>query len=172
MNKLRDQKGLTMVELLVTVVIVLLFSGLVAVGADAGVRSFRTSMADAQAQELCSTLTTALSDKLRYCTVDTTEKKIFFHGGGYVYYTGDDPMSVFSVNQDGQLELDKKRFLGKAAYPQGLKIDDFSIGFTNNTFTVSFQIINRERTTMASADFQVKRINLEYTPAAPAPEEP
>ena len=32
MNKLRDQKGLTMVELLVTVVIVLLFSGLVAVG--------------------------------------------------------------------------------------------------------------------------------------------
>ena len=175
MNKLRDQKGLTMVELLATVVIVLLFSGLVAVGADAGVRSFRTSMADAQAQELCSTLTTALSDKLRYCTVDTTEKKIFFHGGGYVYYTGDDPMSVFSVNGDGQLELGGKRFLGKAAYPQGLKTkkgDDFSIRFAGNTFTVSFQIINREGTTMTSADFQVKRINLEYTPAAPAPEKP
>ena len=177
MNKLQNQKGLTMVELLVTLVIVLLFSGLVAVGADAGVRSFRTSMADAQAQELCSTLTTALSDKLRYCTVDTTEKKIFFHGGGYVYYTGDDPMSVFSVNGDGQLELGGKRFLGKAAYPQGLKIkndlsNDFSISFADNTFTVSFQIINRENTTMASADFQVKRINLEDTPVAPAPEEP
>lgn len=178
MNKLRDQKGLTMVELLVTVVIVLLFSGLVAVGADAGVRSFRTSMADAQAQELCSTLTTALSDKLRYCTVENDTNRIFFQDVGYVDGTID---SVFSVNGDGQLELGGKRFLGKAAYPQGLKIkndlsndlsNDFSISFADNTFTVSFQIINRENTTMASADFQVKRINLEDTPVAPAPEEP
>lgn len=158
MNKLRDQKGLTMVELLVTVVIVLLFSGLVAVGADAGVRSFRTSMADAQAQELCSTLTTALSDKLRYCTVENDKKRIFFQDVGYVDGTVD---SVFSVNTDGQLELGGKRFLGKAAYPQGLKIKDFSINFAGNIFAVSFQIINRESTTMASADFQVKRINLE-----------
>ncbi len=171
MNKLRDQKGLTMVELLVTVVIVLLFSGLVAVGADAGVRSFRASMADAQAQELCSTLTTALSDKLRYCTVENDKNRIFFQDVGYVDGTVD---SVFSVNNDGQLELNKKRFLGKAAYPQGLKINSFSISFADNTFTVSFQIINREEkdTTMASADFQVKRINLAYTPAAPAPEGP
>ena len=158
MNKLRDQKGLTMVELLVTVVIVLLFSGLVAVGADAGVRSFRTSMADAQAQELCSTLTTALSDKLRYCTVENDKNRIFFQDVGYVDGTVD---SVFSVNDDGQLELNKKRFLGKAAYPQGLKIKGFSIEFTGNTFTVKFQIINREGIAMASADFQVKRINLE-----------
>ena len=171
MNKLRDQKGLTMVELLVTVVIVLLFSGLVAVGADAGVRSFRASMADAQAQELCSTLTTALSDKLRYCTVENDKNRIFFQDVGYVDGSVD---SVFSVNNDGQLELNKKRFLGKAAYPQGLKINSFSIRFADNTFTVSFQIINREDkdTTMASADFQVKRINLAYTPAAPAPEGP
>lgn len=169
MNKLRDQKGLTMVELLVTVVIVLLFSGLVAVGADAGVRSFRTSMADAQAQELCSTLTTALSNKLRYCTVENDPNRVFFQDIGYVSGTVGD---IFSVNGDGQLELNKKRFLGKAAYPQGLKINSFSISFADNTFTVSFQIINRENTTMASADFQVKRINLEYTPAVPAPEEP
>ena len=169
MNKLQNQKGLTMVELLVTVVIVLLFSGLVAVGADAGVRSFRTSMADAQAQELCSTLTTALSDKLRYCTVENDPNRIFFQDIGYVSGTAGD---IFSVNDGGQLELGGKRFLGKAAYPQGLKIDDFSIEFTNNTFTVKFQIVNREGIAMASADFQVKRINLEDTPAAPASEEP
>lgn len=162
MKKLRNQKGLTMVELLATVVIVLLFSGLAAVGADAGVRSFRTSMADAQAQELCSTLTTALSDKLRYCTVDTAGQKIFFQDLGYVEYTGDNPMSVFAVNNDGQLELGGKRFLGKAVYPQGLKIGDgFSIEFKDNIFTVAFRIINQESKAMASADFQVKRINQE-----------
>ena len=162
MKKLRNQRGLTMVELLATVVIVLLFSGLAAVGADAGVRSFRTSMADSQAQELCSTLTTALSDKLRYCTVDTAGQKIFFQDLGYVEYTGDNPMSVFAVNNDGQLELGGKRFLGKAAYPEGLKIgNDFSIKFKDNIFTVAFRIINQESKAMASADFQVKRINQE-----------
>jgi hypothetical protein len=114
-------------------------------------------------------LTTALSDKLRYCTVENDPNRIFFQDVGYVDGTID---SVFSVNGDGQLELNKKRFLGKAAYPQGLKINSFSISFADNTFTVSFQIINREGIAMASADFQVKRINLAYTPAAPAPEEP
>lgn len=50
----------------------------------------------------------------------------------------------------------------KAAYPEGLKIgNDFSIAFKNNIFTVSFQIINREGTAMASADFQGKCINQE-----------
>ena len=162
MKKLRNQNGLTLTEMLCTVIIVLLFSSLVAVGANAAVRSFRISMADSQAQELCSTLTTAISDKLRYCTVDTARQKIFFQDLGYVEYTGDNPMSVFAVNRDGQLELNKKRFLGKAAYPQGLKIGDgFSIKFKDNIFTVSFRIINREGTTMASADFQVKRINQE-----------
>ena len=68
MKKLRNQNGLTLTEMLCTVIIVLLFSSLVAVGANAAVRSFRISMADSQAQELCSTLTTAISDKLRYCT--------------------------------------------------------------------------------------------------------
>ena len=65
MKKLRNQNGLTLTEMLCTVIIVLLFSSLVAVGANAAVRSFRISMADSQAQELCSTLTTAISDKLR-----------------------------------------------------------------------------------------------------------
>lgn len=50
----------------------------------------------------------------------------------------------------------------KAAYPEGLKIgNDSSIEFKDNIFTVSFQIINREGTAMASADFQGKRINQE-----------
>ena len=160
MNKLRDQKGLTMVELLVTVVIVLLFSGLVAVGADAGVRSFRTSMADAQAQELCSTLTTAISDKLRYCTVET-DNTVFIQGVGYVKGPANE---IFTVNSDsGQVYLGGKKFLGTYAYPEGLKVKEFSVEYdgTKGIFTVAFQIEDRRETKLAEADFQVKRINLE-----------
>ena len=89
MKKLRGQSGMTLTELLCAVIVVLLFSSLVAVGANAAVRSFRTSMADAQAQELCSTLVAAISDKLRYCgTVDTSSGKIFIQDVGSV--TGGD----------------------------------------------------------------------------------
>ena len=96
MKKLRNQNGLTLTEMLCTVIIVLLFSSLVAVGANAAVRSFRISMADSQAQELCSTLTTAISDKLRYCTVEA-DNTVFIQGVGYVEATADKILPLTAV---------------------------------------------------------------------------
>jgi len=157
MKKLRNQNGLTLTEMLCTVIIVLLFSSLVAVGANAAVRSFRISMADSQAQELCSTLTTAISDKLRYCTVETNA--VFIQGVGYVEATAD---KIFTADS-GQVYLGGKKFLGAYAYPEGLKVKDFSVEYngTERVFTVKFQIEDRRETKLAEADFQVKQINQE-----------
>ena len=159
MKKLRNQNGLTLTEMLCTVIIVLLFSGLVAVGANAAVRSFRISMADSQAQELCSTLTTAVSDKLRYCTVEA-DNTVFIQGVGYVYRSAD---KIFTVNDRGQVYLGENKFLGAYAYPEGLKVKDFSVEYngTERVFTVKFQIEDRRETKLAEADFQVKQINQE-----------
>lgn len=158
MKKLRNQNGLTLTEMLCTVIIVLLFSSLVAVGANAAVRSFRISMADSQAQELCSTLTTAISDKLRYCTVETDA--VFIQGVGYVKGPAKD---IFTVNDSGQVYLGKNKFLGAYAYPEGLKVQDFSVKYdgTKRIFTVAFQIKDRRDTKLAEANFQVKQINQE-----------
>ena len=158
MKKLRNQNGLTLTEMLCTVIIVLLFSSLVAVGANAAVRSFRISMADSQAQELCSTLTTALSDKLRYCTVETNA--VFIQGVGYVDGKANE---IFTVNDSGQVYLGGKKFLGAYAYPEGLKVQGFSVKYdgTKRIFTVAFQIEDRRDTKLAEADFQVKQINQE-----------
>ena len=156
MKKLRNQNGLTLTEMLCTVIIVLLFSSLVAVGANAAVRSFRISMADSQAQELCSTLTTAISDKLRYCTVETDA--VFIQGVGYVYRSAD---KIFTVNDRGQVYLGENKFLGAYAYPEGLKVKDFSVIYEENVFTVKFQIEDRRETKLAEAYFQVKQINQE-----------
>lgn len=158
MKKLRNQNGLTLTEMLCTVIIVLLFSSLVAVGANAAVRSFRISMADSQAQELCSTLTTALSDKLRYCTVETDA--VFIQGVGYV----DRPANeIFTVNDSGQVYLGENKFLGAYAYPEGLKVQGFSVSYdaTKRIFTVQFQIKDGRDTKLAEANFQVKQINQE-----------
>lgn len=159
MKKLRNQNGLTLTEMLCTVIIVLLFSGLVAVGANAAVRSFRVSMADSQAQELCSTLTTAISDKLRYCTVETDA--VFIQGVGYVEAA---PDKIFTLNPDsGQVYLGENKFLGAYAYPEGLKVQDFSVRYddTEKVFTVQFQIKDGRDTKLAEANFQVKQINQE-----------
>ena len=159
MKKLRNQNGLTLTEMLCTVIIVLLFSSLVAVGANAAVRSFRISMADSQAQELCSTLTTAISDKLRYCTVEA-DNTVFIQGVGYVYRSAD---KIFTVNDRGQVYLGENKFLGAYAYPEGLKVKDFSVEYngTERVFTVKFQIEDRRETKLAEAYFQVKQINQE-----------
>ena len=158
MKKLRNQNGLTLTEMLCTVIIVLLFSSLVAVGANAAVRSFRISMADSQAQELCSTLTTAISDKLRYCTVET-DNTVFIQGVGYVEATAD---KIFTADS-GQVYLGGKKFLGAYAYPEDLKVKDFSVKYdgTKRIFTVAFQIKDRRDTKLAEANFQVKQINQE-----------
>ena len=160
MKKLRNQNGLTLTEMLCTVIIVLLFSSLVAVGANAAVRSFRISMADSQAQELCSTLTTAIRHKLRYCTVET-DNTVFNQGVGYVNGA---PNEIFTLNSDsGQVYLGENKFLGAYAYPEGLKVTDFSVEYndTERVFTVKFQIKDRRDTKLAEADFQVKQINQE-----------
>ena len=156
MKKLRNQNGLTLTEMLCTVIIVLLFSSLVAVGANAAVRSFRISMADSQAQELCSTLTTAISDKLRYCTVETNNT-VFIQGVGYVEATAD---KIFTADS-GQVYLGENKFLGAYAYPESLKVQEFSVTYEENVFTVKFQIKDRRDTKLAEAKFQVKQINQE-----------
>lgn len=159
MKKLRNQNGLTLTEMLCTVIIVLLFSSLVAVGANAAVRSFRISMADSQAQELCSTLTTAISDKLRYCTVEA-DNTVFIQGVGYVKGPADE---IFTVNDSGQVYLGENKLLGAYAYPEGLKVQEFSVKYdgTKRIFTVAFQIKDRRDTKLAEANFQVKQINQE-----------
>lgn len=156
MKKLRNQNGLTLTEMLCTVIIVLLFSSLVAVSANAAVRSFRISMADSQAQELCSTLTTAISDKLRYCTVEA-DNTVFIQGVGYVK----GPAEKIFTADSGQVYLGENKLLGAYAYPEGLKGREFSVTYEENVFTVQFQIEDGRDTKLAEAYFQVKQINQE-----------
>ena len=159
-QKLGSQRGMTLTEMLCAVIIVLLFSGLVAVGTSASVRSFRTSMAESQAQELCSTLTAAISDKLRYCgSVKAEGNQIFIQDIGNVSGDGG---SIFQVDEEsGQLYLGQKQFLSAAAYPEGLRVDAFQMRYDGNggIFSVSFQIVGQDGVVLAPAVFQVQRIN-------------
>ena len=122
MSKLRDQRGMTLTELLCTIIVMLMVSALMAVGVGFSVRTYRSSMQRSEAQVLASTLTTAISDKLRYCgSVSSTGDKIFIQaarprgiGGQRRYLNGvDTGGSPPTQRKGGAAELSYRQLGGR-----------------------------------------------------------
>lgn len=165
MKKLRSQSGMTLTEMLCALVVLMLISSLLAVGVRFAVQTYRTSMADSQAQMLCSTVTTAIADKLRYCSGVTSEDgKVFIKDIGSV--ESDEQGSFFQVDGDtGQIVMqsgsEKKQLLGAKSYPRGLKIRELKVAFsdTDRRFAVSFDVTDTAGTVLASSCFDVRCIN-------------
>ena len=147
MNKLRDRRGFTLTELLCAVLIVLLVSALLTVGVRFAGRTYNSSMQLSEAQELCSSLTSVISDKLRFCGTVTP---------GSVEGEG----AAFQVDADGQLTLGSTRLLSSAAYPRGLRVRDVSLRYdsASGIFTVTLQVGTVD-STLAETDFEVRRLN-------------
>lgn len=160
MKKLRSNNGMTLIELLVAILIILLSTAAVGVGVRLAMNSYRSCMEASQAQMLCSTLTTDMSDKLRFCgTVeaadDGTVKKIFIQNFG-------DEGGYFSIDSEtGRLKFGDKDVIGSGAYPRGLKLKNLSMSYNKSTniFSVSFDIVNGNDEKILSQAFEVKKIN-------------
>lgn len=164
MKKLRSQSGMTLTEMLCALVVLMLISSLLAVGVRFAVQTYRTSMADSQAQMLCSTVTTAIADKLRYCSgVTSKDGKVFIKDIGSV--ESDEQGSFFQVDETGQIVMqsgsETKQLLGAKSYPRGLKIRELSVEFSNTDrrFAVSFDVTDTAGTVLASSCFDVRCIN-------------
>lgn len=87
MSRLKSSRGMTFMELLCAVLILMMSTALVLVGVNLALTTYRANMEASEAQVLYSTLTTVISDKLRYCgTVETAEDgtitQIFAQGIG------------------------------------------------------------------------------------------
>ncbi len=163
MKKLRNIRGLTMVELLCCILILLLSSALVALGANLAIRTYRECMESSEAQVLCSTLTTAISDKLRYCgsvteSTDGGFSQIFIQNVGNVEGEGE----AFQIAEDGTVTLGSAKLLGSGVYPRNLKVSKLEMSYASRVFTVTLEIADQNGNVLAKNEgFQVKRINLE-----------
>ena len=100
MKKLRGSRGVTLTETLCTVLIVLLISAMLAVGVRFAVRTYRESMELSETELLCSTLTAAISDKLRYSGEVGQNMFICHRGRAGEYSEGD--MLRRQAHQRGQ----------------------------------------------------------------------
>ena len=152
---------------LCTVLIVLLISAMLAVGVRFAVRTYRESMELSETDLLCSTLTAAISDKLRYS--GEVGQNMFIQGVGTTDSGGG---GSFAISDDGEVVIqttDSKEFrlLGSASYPQGLRVRTTGTGETGfisysaetGIFTVSFAIADAQGNILKETCFDVKRIN-------------
>ena len=167
MKKLRGSRGVTLTETLCTVLIVLLISAMLAVGVRFAVRTYRESMELSETELLCSTLTAAISDKLRYS--GEVGQNMFIQGVGTTDSGGG---GSFAISDDGEVVIqttdsEEFRLLGSASYPQGLRVRTTGTGETGfisysaetGIFTVSFAIADAQGNILKETCFYVKRIN-------------
>lgn len=162
MQKLRNNHGVTLMELVCTILIMLLSTAAVTVGLGAALKTYRNCMEASEAQMLCSTLSTAISDKLRYCgTVrvegDGTLSQIFIQNYGKV----DADEKALRV-EDGKIMLGDAKLVGSGVYPRGLKVSAFELAYAEKTgiFTITLRISDSDGNTLAeNNNFQVKKIN-------------
>lgn len=163
MSRLKSSRGMTFMELLCAVLILLMSTALVLVGVNLALTTYRANMEASEAQVLYSTLTTVISDKLRYCgTVETAEDgtitQIFAQGIG----TGE----AFQLTEDGKVTLGGKSLLGSGAYPRDLTVSSLNMTYNKHSriFTVSMEISNQKGQRLAGGmNFQVKKLNTSET---------
>ena len=160
------QAGFTLVEMLCTAATLLLISMLMVTGIKLAVDTYTESIMLSEAQVLCATLKTLVSDELRYAGSLATEQRETDSGEMQTVVTGFFSQTygkdVTFQEQDGQLLLGGKKLLPANAYPHGLKaslqMDSFTV--STRVFYVTLRITNsRGDHILSQAEFDVKQLN-------------
>lgn len=178
-KKLKDTGGLTFVELLCAVCILVLLCLMMNTCLNMAVKSYRSITAESEAELLVSSISDALADKLRYCVVTVDKNGKYKETSvGPIEETedADGNVAVTAVTVDaGQLKVDGKSLLPSAAYGAS---GDFSMGYIGtyeveqvtgkplvvydpgtNCFTVSFTVTAAKAGISKTTEFTVRCLN-------------
>ena len=160
--KLKDKKGLTLVEMLCTVAVLVLVSMVMVLGVQLGVRSYAKSVSYSEAQVLCSTLTTTISDELRYSgtlKVDGSGNVTGFFSQQF----GSGDYTAFTTTPEGHVQLGGKDILPAKAYPYGIqaKVESLTYDDYTSLFKVKLSVKDSEnKNTLAETTFEVEKLNV------------
>ena len=142
-------------------IVMLLVTATLVIGVRLGVKAYVESVSMSEAQILCSTLTTTISDELRYAdTIKVADDgKITFFSKNFGG-TGSEGIS-FSLNENGQILLGNRAILSKRAYPYELRAAmDLKYDQQSRIFSVNLKIMRASRAAVLAEDtFEVKAIN-------------
>lgn len=167
--KLKNKSGLTLVEMLCCVVVMLLVSIGMVNGVSLAVRNYESSLMSSESQVLCSTLTNLVSDELRYSgPVKWDENPIRFYSRTY------GSQCIFSQNDSNQVTLNEIQLDGTPAQ-RGYKLlpnRSYHLGMRasvtlakaagkDNTFSVTVLVMDSKDRELARNEFEVEKLNPE-----------
>lgn len=160
-RKLRSERGLTLVEMLCAVAVLMLLALMLNTGLQMAMGSYRDLTAQSEAQMLLSTLSDALADDLRYARnveADADKKLIKYDSDSY----GSDPHGVgdFLKIDSGQVLANGKRVLPSGAYGNGAyKVQQMDVSYDSGFFKVELKVEQANGTVSAETEFTVRCLN-------------
>lgn len=155
-RKLREKSGLTLVEMLAAVAVLILLGLMLNTGMQMAVRSYRTMIARSEVELLLSTLADALSDDLRYAQEVETDA-----GGKLKTYQDASGGTVsLVIGPDGQIYAGGKRVLPPGAYGRGTYVvKAMEIDFAEECFTVELKVGQKAGEISEERTFTVRCLN-------------
>lgn len=159
-KKLRDEQGLTLVEMLCAVAILMLLGLMMNTGMQMAVRSYQDVVAQSEVQLLLSTLSDALADDLRYARdVETAADGTLLSYSSDSYNSGG--QAKLEIGGNGQVVAGGKRVLPDGAYGNGAyKVQEMSISYQTQAggsfFTVGLKVGQAEGGISAEVEFTVR----------------
>lgn len=158
--KQKKRAGMTLVELLCALAVLLLVSACMVLGVSLAVKSYERSVTHSEAQILCSTLQATVSDELRYSGT------LYYRGGQLVGFFsqdhgGEDAQDGFQTDENGHILLGGGKLLPKKAYPHGLRASVDLTGYdaAARIFSVTVTVTDRSGGELAKTAFQVEKLN-------------
>lgn len=139
----------------------LLVTSLLVLGVRIGTKAYVKSVSMSEAQILCATLTTLITDELRYAgTIQAdADGRVGFFSQNFGGADGAG-ISYFAADENGQITLGGTPILSKRAYPYGLKAAvNLSYAKPENRFTAMLTVCGADGGELARTEFEVEPLN-------------
>ncbi len=170
-RKWKDSRGLTLVEMLCAVAILVLLGLLINTGLQLAVHSYQDITAQEELELLAASLSNALADDLRYAKFPETGAGKSLRNYHSERYNGNQMHTVLSIGtgdendgkDKGQLYANDYRMLPSGAYGSGgayvIPEDGLKITYENGIFTVNLTVKQAAGELSAQAHFTVRCLN-------------
>lgn len=167
MNKCKDKKGFTLMEMLVCVITLIIICLMCTTGMNLATKSYNDSMFEAHSQMVETMLDSAVGDLLRFSSkVSVSGEEIIFTNSTYGMEQG-----TLTLNDKGYFVLKKSSgkevlLLASSAYVDGMYIDISTEGggpwltydADTHVFTGSYKIKSKTTTKVKDVNFTFKSV--------------
>ncbi len=157
-QKLKNSRGLTLVEMIAAVGVLALLGLMLNTGLSMAQDSYNKMTGEAESQLLLSTLTDLLSNELRYARDVVTNGEGSLERYTSVNYGRN---TILTLNENAQFEANDRQMLSGGAYGNGAyRIETWNIVYDETTglFTVQLKVTGHDSISN-EAEFSVRCLN-------------